>query len=88
MRVSSRAQAQVEESILSLFQDIPSLCGFTVQARPSGLELADIGLFPAPADDEAKLIHEEIRETISQLIDERPEARNLVTGRTFARALH
>jgi hypothetical protein len=36
----------------------------------------------------AKLICEEIRETLVELIDERPEARLLLSGRTFARALH
>ena len=85
MTISRHAQSQVEESIFSLFKDIPSLCGFTVTRT---LEPADLSLFPAPAPDEAMLIHEEIRDTLSQLLEERPEARNLVSGRTFARALH
>ena len=85
MRNSRQAQAQVEESIFSLFKDIPSLCGFTVTGT---FEPAELSLYPAPAAEEAKLIHEEIRDTLTQLLDERPEARNLVSGRTFARALH
>lgn len=82
---SRQAQSQVEESIFSLFKDIPSLCGFTVTGT---LEPADLSLYPLPAAEEAMLIHEEIRDTLSRLLDERPEARNLVSGRTFARALH
>ena len=82
---SRRAEAQVEESIFSLFKDIPSLCGFTVSRA---LELSDVGLYPLPAEDEAKLILEEIQDALARLVEERPEARNLVSGRTFARALH
>ncbi len=85
MRNSRHARSQVEESIFSLFKDIPSLWGFTVTGT---LEPADLSLYPAPAAEEARLIREEIRDTLSQLLEERPEARNLVSGRTFARALH
>ncbi len=92
-------EAQLEESIVSLFGGFPSLCGFSVQDRPglpdggsaalqSGLFLTDIGLYPAPGLEEARMICEEIRETLVQLIDERPEARKLLSGRTFARSLH
>lgn len=85
MRNARQAEAQVEESIFSLFKDIPSLCGFTVTGT---LEPADLSLFPPLAAEEARLIHEEIRDALSQLLAERPEARNLVSGRTFARAVH
>ncbi|HWA39114.1 MAG TPA: hypothetical protein VG873_14750 [Burkholderiales bacterium] len=88
MTASRRAEHRVEESVFSLFQEIPALCGFTVALRTDGLELADIGLFPAPADDEARLIHAEIRDALSALLEEQPEAHRLLSGRTFARALH
>jgi len=91
--------AQLEESILSLFGGFPALCGFSVQDRPGnpaagsealqgGLFLAEVGLYPAPNIEEAKLICEDIRDTLAQLIEERPEARELLSGRTFARCLH
>jgi hypothetical protein len=94
-----RVAAQLEESIFSLFCGFPSLCGFAVQDRAGlpdgsseilqgGLFLTDIGLFPAPGIEEARMICEEIRETLVQLIDERPEVRELLSGRTFARSLH
>jgi hypothetical protein len=85
MRNPRHAEAQVEESIFSLFKDIPSLWGFTVTGA---FEPADLSLYPVPAAEEAQFIREEIRYTLSRLLDERPEARNLVTGRTFARAVH
>lgn len=88
MTLSRRAEAQVEESIFGLFQDIPVLCGFTVRTRAGRVELSDIGLYPAPAEDEARQICNEIRQTLARLFDERPEAARLVAGRTFARALH
>ncbi len=91
--------AQLEESIVSLFGCFPTLCGFSVQDRPDlpeggsaalqpGLFLTDVGLYPAPGLEEARMICDEIRETLVQLIDERPEARALLSGRTFARSLH
>jgi hypothetical protein len=88
MSPSRRAQAQVEQSIFELFQDIPALCGFTVRARAGAVELSDIGLYPVPAEPEAKLICDEIRQALLQLFEERPEARALVAGRTFARVVH
>jgi hypothetical protein len=89
--------AELEESILALFGGFPSLCGFSIQDRPGragseslqpGLFLTDVGLYPVPNIEEAKFICQEIRDTLAQLIDERPQARELLTGRTFARSLH
>jgi hypothetical protein len=94
--VLRHTEAQLEASILSLFGGFPSLCGFSVQERSEGsaatleggLYLAAVGLYPLPGVDETKLIYEEIRLTLIELLDERPEARALLSGRTFARALH
>lgn len=91
--------AQLEESIVTLFGAFPSLCGFAVQDRPgvpgggsaaahTGLFLTDVGLYPAPGIEEAKLICEEIRDTLVELVTERPEAFDLISGRTFARSFH
>lgn len=95
----SIVETRLEESIVSLFQDLPALCGFTVQDREGlhdgglamlngGLFLTDVGLYPLPGLEGAQLICEEIRGALVELIDERPEARLLLSGRTFARALH
>jgi hypothetical protein len=91
--------AQLEESIVTLFGGLPSLCGFSVQDRPglpdggsaalhTGLFLTDVGLYPVPGIEEARFICEEIRDTLVELIDERPETLQLISGRTFARSFH
>jgi hypothetical protein len=84
---TSRVEARLEESIVGLFQDLPALCGFTVQTQ-GGVGLTDVGLYPPPPPEDAKLICEEIHDTLAALVEERPEARALIAGRTFARALH
>jgi len=90
--------AELEESMLTLFGGFPSLCGFSIQDRPGnaagsealegGLFLTDVGLYPLPNIEEAKFICQEIRDTLAQLLEERPQARELLSGRTFARSLH
>ena len=84
---SRHAEAQLEESIVSLFHDLPTLCGFTVQAH-GAISLTDAGFWPQPPLEDAKLIFEEIHEALTELVEERPEARALLSGRTFARAVH
>jgi hypothetical protein len=88
MKAARHAETRIEESIVSLFEGIPSLCGFTVASRAGGLELSDIGLYPPPPDSELKLIHAEIHDALATLLEEQPEARGILSGRTFARALH
>jgi hypothetical protein len=98
-RALRNTAAELEESILALFGGFPSLCGFSVQDRPGnsgsgaealegGLFLTDVGLYPLPNIEEAKFICQEIRDTLAQLLEERPQARELISGRTFARSLH
>lgn len=76
-----------EDAIVSLFAGCPELCGFTVKFDGDVI-LSDIGLFPEPGAEDLRIICAEIRETLLTLVDERPEARRLLSGRTFARALH
>jgi hypothetical protein len=90
------AEAQLEASIDSLFAGFPALCGFSVQNRPAahsgsaeldgGLYLTDVGLFPQLGIEDVRTMCEEIRDALVELIDERPEALELLAGRTFARA--
>ncbi|HEX5477477.1 MAG TPA: hypothetical protein VFX09_06450 [Burkholderiales bacterium] len=87
MDTSRIAQSRLEESLVSLFADYPELWGFSVLDRAE-LAVSDIGLYPPPPFEEAKAICEEIRDTLAALVDERPEARSLLAGRTFARRLH
>src|SRR3954470_6463780 len=91
--------AQVEASVESLFGRFSVLHGFSVQDRPGvlgigvpaqegNLYLADLGLYPALDVEDARLICEEIRDTLVELMDEQPQARELLSGRTFARVFH
>lgn len=78
---------QIEDSIVSLFAGCPELCGFTVKLDGE-LVLSDVGLYPPLPSVEVTQICLDIRDTLLTLIDEQPEARRLLAGRTFARALH
>ena len=99
MRKSNRPAASLEESIVSVFEGYPSLCGFTVQHSPglpdggsepleAGLFLTDVGLFPQPGLEDSRMISAGVRDMLIELLEARPEAAHLLAGRTFARALH
>jgi hypothetical protein len=92
------AEADLEAALGGLFQRCPALCGFSVQALPGltkdraaaqledDLFLADVGVYPWQARPDGLL--DEIMQALLGLIDERPEARDLLPGRTFTRTLH
>jgi hypothetical protein len=91
--------AQLEASVGALFGRFSVLHGFSVQDRPGtlgigvptedgDLYLADLGLYPQLCAEDAQLICEEIRDTLVELIDKQPQARELLSGRTFARVFH
>jgi len=78
---------RIEASIEALFCRCPALCGFTVQ-HTSALFVSEITVDPFagwPAPDE--LTHE-IVTALGELIEECPEARELLRERTFARTFH
>lgn len=83
----SRVVATIEDRIVTLFAERPELCGFTIRLD-GGLALSDIGIWPRQRPESVKLICEEIRATLVSLMEEQPETRGLLCGRTFARALH
>ena len=80
-------EAELEESIVSLFTDRPELCGFTVKLEPE-LSLVDVGVFPCTGSEDIQRLCEDIRAALLEVVEERPYARELLAGRTFARALH
>ena len=89
-------EAELDEAVRALFQRLGPLQGFSVQdaarvpvSREAGqlegdLSLADIATFPLDAADKC---FGEIAIALVDLIDERPEARDLLRGRTFIRTL-
>lgn len=80
-------QQRVEASIQALFCRCPALCGFTVQ-HESALLVSEITVnpfagWPAPGE-----LNCEIVSALGELIEECPEAGELLRERTFARTFH
>lgn len=96
-----RVQADVEAKIGALFQRCPTLCGFSVQDRAqlpaqltenqipdADLYVTEIGMFPKLGSDQYADVFDEITVTLSSLVNEQPNAYDVLRGRTFARTLH
>ena len=78
---------RLEASIDALFRRCPALCGFTVQ-EASGLFIGEITINPLAGPQGHSDLHGEIVAVLGALIDEYPDARELLRERTFARVLH
>lgn len=86
--------------IETLFARFPALWGFSVRGLAdvpdscsrSGdlgeLFVADVGISPALSAEQYGEIFQEIADALSELLAERPDAGELLCGRTFARTLH
>lgn len=92
--------ADVEARIRSLFERWPALCGFAVQSHDqlaghadpypvpqADLCLTDVGMHPN-IGWQYENIQDEIVCALADLVHERPQARDYLRGRTFARMLH
>lgn len=94
-----RFETALAARIKSLFVRCPSLCGFAVLERgtlPQGLEAAplegdlfvtDIGVYPRVSPEASEEVCDEITVALLDFMYDRPEARELLAGRTFARTL-
>lgn len=80
-----RLEADLAASVAALFQRCPPLCGFTVDGE---LCVEQLACHPALDSQRAAVIADEIVRAFSELVNEEPEAVELIRGRTFARALH
>jgi hypothetical protein len=76
---------EVNELMSALFQRYPTLCGFSVK---EDLSFSNVACHPALAGDEAEILCEEISAALNELVEERPEAAELLRGRTLARIFH
>ncbi|HEV3011072.1 MAG TPA: hypothetical protein VGX52_18765 [Burkholderiales bacterium] len=76
---------EVQEVVNTLFQRYPTLCGFAVK---DDMSFSNVACHPALAGDEAEILCEEISATLHELMEERPEAAELLRGRTVARTFH
>jgi len=91
------ADADLAMQMEALFARCPELCGFSVQVKvcaegnPQGEEelfVTAISISPRLGKEQYGDIFEQIADTLTALISERPEAHSLLRGRTFARAVH
>jgi hypothetical protein len=82
-----RGEAEVGGVVNALFHRWPALLGFSVQDEGE-LFLAEVAVHPWIDEQERSKLCYDIAVAFSELIDEQPVARELVSGRTFARALH
>lgn len=90
-------ESHLEEVVAGLFDRLPALMGFSVEELAAAAEdprelhlenelvLANVETFPWTARQGGLL--GEIAVPLIELMDEEPEARELLRGRTFARAL-
>src|SRR2546427_10047295 len=96
----SRVEAELSARIWAVFGSFPALCGFSLQDR-SGLpdyidasslrdELfaTELGFSAPVSDTEYDEAYKLIAEAVAEIASERPEALELLRGRTFARTLH
>jgi hypothetical protein len=78
----------LEERLQSLFTRFPELAGFSVRGDAEELIVSDVGISPRRSAEQYGEIFQDIAATLSELLDEQPEAGELLRGRTFARTLH
>jgi len=93
-------EAELEGRVARLFSRRPELWRFTVRDRsglpdhldPTSLAgeffIFEIGLSPRLGQRQYDEVYDEIVRAISSAVAARPEARRLLPGRTFMRALH
>ena len=95
----SRHEADLGASINAIFVRCPSLHGFAVSSSvpsgdgfalpsESGLFVSEVSIYPACSEDSAVAHFREIAVALARLIDECPEAEQLLRERTFARVVH
>ena len=78
-------EAIVAQHIHQLFQRLPMLSGFWLQPD---LDVAELSVFSWPGYTAGPELYEEVTQSLGDLAEERPEAVQLMRGRTFARAVH
>ena len=79
------SQAIVEKHLDALFRRVPMLSGFTLR---QDLEVTDVAVYTWPGYTAGEDLYEDLIHALADLTDERPDAVELLRGRTFARAFH
>jgi len=84
----SRLEADLAGRLRALFRRRPTLCGFSVQDASSVPCVTEVSVYPAGGPAAPVELCFEVLATLAELMDECPEAGELLRGRTFARVLH
>ena len=79
-----RTRRLFDERMASLFERLPMLSGFWVH---DDLSTTEAQLHTWPGWDPSAQVAEEIGRELQDFLDERPDAAELLRGRTFARSL-
>ena len=79
------SEAIVARHVNELFRRLPMLSGFWLAPN---LELGELSIFSWPGYTAGPELLEEARQALVDLAEERPDAVQLMRGRTFARAVH
>jgi hypothetical protein len=80
-----RSAAALEKHLADLFQRLPMLAGFTLR---EDLEVTDVAVHSWPGHVAGEELYKDLMVALTDLAEERPDAVELLRGRTFARALH
>jgi hypothetical protein len=80
-----RLQIQLETVMEALFHECPLLCGFSLDGD---LAAVDVTCSAKLHGTTLANLRDSIEEAVHDLLRLRPEARKLLSGRTFARRLH
>jgi hypothetical protein len=83
-----KIQSQLEHQVESLFARCPELCGFSVRSENDELFVSDVGIAPRLSAQQYGEIFQDIARTLADLLEDEPEAEEMLRGRTFARTLH
>jgi hypothetical protein len=78
-------EAIVAQHMNELFQRLPMLSGFWLR---HDLEVVELSVFAWPGYTAGPDLCEEVMRSLVDLAEDRPEAVQLIRGRTFARAVH
>lgn len=99
MRAAQELEADLGARMEALFGRCPELHGFLVEervvqagdaagARELELYIAGIDVFPALGSGQSETLVAQISAALADLLEDSPEAADLLAGRTFARTVH
>ena len=83
--MSQHTEAIVAQHLDELFRRLPMLSGFWLHPD---LDVAELSVFTWTGYTAGQDLYEEVMHSLVELAEERPEAVQLMCGRTFARAVH